>query len=264
MRERSVNSTVLGDDGERIIVHTNYGALLKHMLYIAVGSLLLMVTMIAATSSAQYNDPTEPSSPAFGFFIAGLIACVGAYLELRACARLVRRNPALIVDVDGITDHCSRFMFGAGLMRWRAIVAVEQDVRTGMFGVRRYLAITLVDDPPSRLNQPLSQDMLGTDSFPFKTHVVRISQGALGIPVADFLYQFERYLEVYSSPGRQDDEEDDDFADIEDDDKDDDEQQPSNYSTPYWQDALSGEEDDDIEDDEDTQLPGNYSTPWSS
>lgn len=243
MRERSVNSTVLYDDGERIIVCTNYGVLLKHMLYVAVGSLLLMVTMIAATSSEQYNDPTEPSSPVFGMFIAGLIACVGAYLELRAGARLVRRNPALIVDVDGITDHCSRFLFGAGLMRWRAIVAVEQDVRTGMFSVRRSLAITLLNEPIRMLSQPPSQDLLEAGSFPFKTHMVRISQGALGIPIADFIYQFERYLDVYDSPDGQDNLSDDDEDDDDDDDDD-------GY--------------DEDEDEEDEQLPDNYSTPWSS
>ncbi len=263
MRERSVNSTVLDDDGEQIIVQTNYRVLLKHMLYVAVGSLLLMVCALG-TTAPQYSDPSDSGAPIVGIFVAALVACVATYLELLASTRFVRHNPALLVNVYGITDRCSRFVFGTGLIRWHTIVSIEQGATYGTFSVRRYLAITLVDDPPSRLSQPLSQDGLETDSFPFKTHVVRISQRALGIPVADFLYEFERYLDVYLSPDGQDDEEDDDFADIEDEDEGEDEQLSDNYSTPYWQDTLSGEEDDDIGDDEDTQLPDNYSTPWSS
>ena len=239
-----MNSGVLYDDGEQIIVHTNYGVLLKHMLYVALGSLLLMVCVMGA-DAPQYSDPSDPGSTGGGIFVVALVACVTAFLELRALARLARRNPALAVNVDGITDRCSRLVFGRGLMRWRTIIAVEQDARVGMLGVWRYLAITLVDDPPRMLSQPLLPDILETASFPFKTHVVRISQGALGIPVADFIYQFERYLDVYSAPDGQDDLSDDDEDYDEDDDDEDD-----GY--------------DEDEDQEDEQLPDNYSTPWSS
>ena len=250
-----MNSTVLDADSERIIVRTNYGVLLKHMLYIAVGSLLLMVCALGA-SAPQYTDPSDSGSPASGIIFSALVAGIAAFLELRAFARLVRRNPALLVNADGIVDRCSRFVYGRGLLPWRTIMAVELGATYGSFGIWRYLAITLMDEPLGMLSQPPSQDLLETGSFLFKTHVVRISQGALGIPVADFLYVFERYLNKYSAPDWQDaqsDEEGDaNYADS------------ANYDDADYDDADYDDADYANEDDEDEQLPDNYSTPWSS
>jgi hypothetical protein len=252
-----VDSSVLYNDGERIIVRTNYGVLLKHMLYIAVGSLLLIVLVLGA-NAPQYADPSDSASPASGIIFSALVACIAAFLELRAFARLVRRNPALLVNADGIVDRCSRFVYGRGLLPWRTIMAVELGATYGSFGIWRYLAITLMDESLGMLSQSPSQDLLETDSFLFKTHVVRISQGALGIPVADFLYVFERYLNRYSGPDWQDaqsDEEDEeDDADSE------------NYDDADYADADDADYADDADDadDKDEQLPDNYSTPWSS
>ncbi len=68
--------------------------------------------------------------------------------------RLMRRSPTLIVNANGIVDHCSSIAGGRGLLRWKEIAWVGYEIRPGAGFIQLCLVINLFQSPTASVRGP--------------------------------------------------------------------------------------------------------------
>ncbi len=187
------------DDGERIIVRIPRRYLLQFTGPIAF--LGLLAVLAASSAYILPPDQPEPIDWLLSALFFGLIAYLYARFAILPFARSIRRNPALIVNADGIRVYLAGAASGKGLLPWYEIAWVGHEIQLGPGFSHQSLIINLFQFPDDSASKPLIESPSPAAPYPFTTTVLRIAEELLDIPVDKLADEIERYIEVHAPPG---------------------------------------------------------------
>ena len=224
VRERLQSEGLFREDGERIVVYVNRGALLRRLALQAAA-----VAVLAALVIWLHEINTDDPRPALAALVFGIVVVYGSIVIVLSIVRMAARTPTLIINADGIVDNGSLLVTGRGLLRWNEILGVREysiDLSKVPWRLRMAyrkmigsLEIDLADYPAVRVRQPLWKHALATFASGGKQPLgLRILPSLLDRPAAELVAQVNEYIKRHAPPDswhsrRYEDDEDADESD---------------------------------------------------
>jgi hypothetical protein len=194
------------EDGERIVVYANRGALLRQTFM----QIVVVALFVGGYLWLSATLLTGLWQIVIGLGLALILGLVLLIMSL-ALVRLTMRGPTLIVNADGIVDNGSLIATGRGLLRWNEVLGVENIVvDVGSYPLRfRSIAkawngafdINLVDFSAVRQRQPLWKRVLGVVTGGKQVLGPRLYRGLLDRPAAELVAQINDYIKRHAPPG---------------------------------------------------------------
>lgn len=206
LRERGVEIAHEGlfrEDGERIVVYANRGALVRQTLT----QIVVVAALVGGYLWACAVFLIGFGRIAIGLGIALFVALVLLILSL-TLVRIMRRGPTLVVNADGITDDGSMIATGRGQLRWNEILKVQNTVQNPSTYPRRYRSaiktqngafdIILTDFSVVTRRQPLWKRALGAVTGGKTSWGPRLYSGLLDRPAAALVAQINAYIRSHA------------------------------------------------------------------